>query len=109
MTSDYVSYVLGLQGWERAWNEDSYMAGEERNQYLSDDATTPDMDANASLVVSIGCQTPSEWQESEPAPEAKEAEPRRAPPLERVFSIGTTSPHAPDSPSFGRWPSLSPN
>ena len=29
MTSDYVSWVLGLQGWERAWNEDSYMAGEE--------------------------------------------------------------------------------
>ena len=29
MTSDYVSYVLGLQGWERAWDEDSYMAGEE--------------------------------------------------------------------------------
>ena len=34
MTSDYVSYVLGLQGWERALNEDNYyvyscMAGEE--------------------------------------------------------------------------------
>ena len=28
-TMDYVSHVLGLQGWERAWDEDAYFAGEE--------------------------------------------------------------------------------
>ena len=29
MTHDYISWVLGLQGWERAHCEDDYFAGEE--------------------------------------------------------------------------------
>ena len=109
MTSDYVSWVLGLQGWERAWDEDSYMAGEEDVLYMDEDAAEPSPTANSRSTCDIGCQTPNDWLKSEPAQERKQAEPGRAPPLERALSIGTTSPHAPDSPSFGRWPSLNPN
>ena len=53
-------------------------------------------------------QTPPEWLCQEAAQRPIEVEPRRAPPLNRTLSIGTTRPHAPVSPPFGRWPSLSP-
>ena len=34
MTSDYTSEAVGLQGWERALNEDAYFAGEEDLPYV---------------------------------------------------------------------------
>ena len=34
MTSDYISEAIGLQGWERALNQDAYMAGEEVDPYV---------------------------------------------------------------------------
>ena len=79
MTSDYVHYVLGLQGWERAINEDSYMAGEE--DYL-DEGQVPchtEEVSNTVCFCETGCQTPSEWSDSGLAQKAEDAPPQLAP------------------------------
>ena len=56
MTSDYVSWVLGLQGWERAWDEDSYMAGEDDVLYMDEKAAERSPTANSPCTLDIGCQ-----------------------------------------------------
>ena len=78
MTSDYVSWVLGLQGWERALREDSYFAGEEDTLGSSTEPYTPEKEPLRNYTVTVGCQTPSEWQESGPAQEASKRERRVA-------------------------------
>ena len=102
MTSDYVSYVLGLQGWERAQNEDSYMANEEDVLYVDWVSTSPSLDANIGRTAEIETQTPAEWAELRPAQQGIEAAPGRAPPLNRALTIGTHSPHPPASRAFAR-------
>ena len=93
MTSDYVSWVLGLQGWERAINEDSYMAGEED---VPDGEQVPCHTEKVSKSVffcETGCQTPSEWLPARPAQQGKDAERSRAEPRKRSLQPGTTTPH----------------
>ena len=79
MTHDYISWVLGLQGWERAHCEDNYFAGEEDtiDNAVSDETTVRLL----TRVVcrqrrETACQTPPEWGKSEAAQEADEAAPR---------------------------------
>ena len=93
MTSDYVSWVLGLQGWERAWRKDSYFAGEEGTLGSSVEPDTPEKGFLGPSTVTVGCQTPAEWADLEPAQQAPQVKPRRA--LERKGAIdaGTSPPH----------------
>ena len=92
MTSDYVSWVLGLQGWERALNEDAYMAGEEDVSVEVEVPYHTEKVSNTVYFCETGCQTPSEWLTSGSAHEAKEAEPGRAPPRKRCLEPGTITP-----------------
>ena len=69
MTHDYISWVLGLQGWERAHCEDNYFAGEEDTI----DNAVSDETIDGSLTVEVcrqrketACQTPPEWGKSPP-------------------------------------------
>ena len=55
MTSDYVSWVLGLQGWERAWRKDSYFAGEEGTLGSSTEPDTPEKGFLGTSTVTVGC------------------------------------------------------
>ena len=102
MTSDYVSWVLGLQGWERAWREDSYFAGEEDVLGSSQREITPEKGFLGTSTVTVGCQTPPEWLDCGPAQQGNEAVPGRAPPLKRALTICTHSPHPPASRAFAR-------
>ena len=91
MTSDYVSEVLGLQGWERALNEDSYFAGEED---VAETGQLPDSDHTEEVSKTVcfcetGCQTPSEWLTAGPAQEANEGVRRAAVKRERPSIQGT--------------------
>ena len=79
MTSDYVSWVLGLQGWQRALNKDSYFAGEEDTLGSSTEPYTPEKGETNTSSVTVGCQTPSEWADSGPAQKAEDAVPQLAP------------------------------
>ena len=79
MTSDYVSWVLGLQGWERARREDAYFAGEEDVLGNSQRETTPEEGTVGSSSVTVGCQTPAEWAELEHAQKGNEAVPESPP------------------------------
>ena len=82
MTSDYVHYVLGLQGWERAINKRGFlhrMAGEE--DYL-DEGQVPchtEEVSNTVCFCETGCQTPSEWSDSGLAQKAEDEVPKLAP------------------------------
>ena len=73
MTSDYTSEAVGLQGWERALNEDAYFAGEEDLPYVDSSEEMPFFVSSGAQGVSIGCQTASQWKKSVPAQKAKEA------------------------------------
>ena len=102
MTSDYVSWVLGLQGWQRALNEDAYMAGEEDVLGREQVPNHTKKVSNTVYFCETGCQTPAEWLGQVPAQQGNEAVPGRAPPLKRALTIGTHSPHPPASRAFAR-------
>ena len=61
MTSDYVSWVLGLQGWERCACIDAYMAGEEYDLECPGSECDEETKCLVVKVSSFGTQTPSEW------------------------------------------------
>ena len=92
MTSDYVSWALGLQGWQRAWKEDSYFAGEEdtlgNGSLCEFDEEHNEYGDVSATVNEIGCQTPSEWADFGPAQRAKEELPKLAPARLVVLTSG---------------------
>ena len=95
MTSDYISEILGLQGWaERALNEDSYFASGEAED-VSESMQVPHHTEKVSNTVCFcetGCQTPSEWLTAGPAQEANEGVRRAAVKRERPSIQGTNPP-----------------
>ena len=96
-TMDYVSYVLGLQGWQRCICINDYMAGWESStndgaarQY----AKSPQI---ASRTDEIACQTPREWSILEEPEKAEEAAPESAPVRLVVLRPGMQAPNPPSS------------
>ena len=92
MTSDYVSWVLGLQGWERAICEDSYMAGEEDVTERTQVPYHTEKESNSVFFCETGCQTPCEWLKSGPAQQRVQDKRKRAAPLKRAVVIGASPP-----------------
>ena len=91
---DYVTHMLGLQGWERVHKLDNYFCGEEDLvPDVSDDPPTS-FRTKATLVRDLATQTPKEWLFLEPAQERKEEERRRAETRKRTLEIGMFSPNA---------------
>ena len=95
MTHDYISWVLGLQGWERAHCEDNYFAGEEDT--IDNAVSDETIDGSKSVEVSVltkdtACQTPPEWGKSEAAQEADEAAPDLPPARLVIFRRARRSP-----------------
>ena len=99
MTSDYVSWVLGLQGWQRAWKEDAYFAGEEDTLGSSTEPDTPEKEPLRNYTVTVGCQTPSQWADSGPAQKAGDAVPQLAPTRLVLLRTGTMRPNPLEHPS----------
>ena len=98
-TMDYVSHVLSLQGWERAYDEEAYFGGWETDDIDDEKVSThtrqvfrPD---SRRKQMSKGCQTPKEWLTLSPPEEVKEAVPRDAPVRVKRLRPGTTPPTGP--------------
>ena len=95
MTSDYVSWVLGLQGWERAINEDSYMAGEEDVSIGMELPFHTEKVANTVYLSETGCQTPASWADCRPAQKEKESRPESPPTRLVLLRPGMQRPNPP--------------
>jgi len=69
---DYVTHMLGLQGWERVHKLDNYFCGEE--DLVPDVSDAPPSSVGTELAITCDCatQTPREWLLLEPAQERKE-------------------------------------
>ena len=97
MTSDYVSWVLGLQGWERAIGVDSYFAGEEdeSHRYVSPNVHKRDetIQLRSKRTNSIGCQAGSSALTSEAGQAASKEVRQRAEGRSDVVEPGTTAPN----------------
>ena len=98
-TMDYVSHVLSLQGWERAYDEEAYFGGWETDE-TDDVKVSPHTRTSVSYRQSPqtsakGCQTPKEWLTLSPPEEVKEAVPRDAPVRVKRLRPGTTPPTGP--------------
>ena len=93
-TMDYVTHVLGLQGWERVENVNEYMLGIDFN--TNDNRTDSRFVGRPSEpeLVSCGCQTPAEWLLCESAQAPPPEERRRVEPRKRPLVQGTTTPNA---------------
>ena len=96
--------VIGSKpAWYYAKCLDDYMMSSYKPPVWLDD---DDLDSFAETLFTA-CQTDFSDATKDSEQSAEEAVPRRAPPLERTLSIGTTAPHPPVRPAFGRWRSLS--
>jgi hypothetical protein len=100
MAATDIHAVLGLQGWERALDVESYFGGWELDEYFEycpSTFTRIDYCDENNVVQGIGCQTPSEWADLSPALSAPEACPAAAPSRLVVLRTGTMSPNPPVS------------
>ena len=86
------SEIIGKQGWELARCVEDYFAGWVTYDPSLDDEEYEETVAKLVRIRSVSCQTPDDWTASEAAQEAPKAEPRRAPPLKRIFDEGTMPP-----------------
>ena len=78
-TMDYVTHVLCLQGWQRAWCVEDYFAGWECDLDPEVSLNVPGDEVNTVITADQACQTPKTWLDFPQAQPPKKVETGSAP------------------------------
>ena len=108
-TMDYVTHVLCLQGWQRAWCVEDYFAGWECDLYPEcSDSPTGD-EVNTVITADQACQTPKSWLDPPQSVLPKKGETNSAPARLVIFKSGMTRPNPTLRPDSIFWDLLDQN